>query len=223
MPHIEYGEFVKFSFYKLRRDCMSLPDDVRMKGLEEFCGVMDEVVSTGRMTTYSTVGTRADVDFLTVLSSANIQTFHDIQASINRTFLGSFLEQPHSYLSVRRRTQYKHGGNRDIKKDMAYFIIYPMVKKREWYALSLDERQRIMNEHFRVGKSYPGVKINTTYSFGLDDPEFVVGFEMDDPSEFVSLVMELRETLGAQYTASETPIFTSIRMPMREILIATGV
>ena len=77
----------------------------------------------------------------------------------------------------------------------------------------MEERQKMMNEHFRVGKDYPMVKINTSYAFGLDDTEFVLSFEMDDPSDFVSLVMDLREVPAAQYAATEIPIFTTIKMP----------
>ncbi len=128
-----------------------------------------------------------------------------------------------------RRTQYRHGGGRpgdvprDVKEDgHRYLIVYPMVKKREWYRLPQEERQEMMNDHFRVGHKYPSVKINTTYSFGLDDQEFVVGFELDEPRDFVSLVMELREVPAGFYTESETPIFTALRMPVEEALESLG-
>ena len=51
-----------------------------------------------------------------------------------------------------------------------------------------------MNQHIGVGRKYPSIKLNTTYSFGLDDQEFVVSFEGDDPGDFLDLVMELRES-----------------------------
>ena len=37
----------------------------------------------------------------------------------------------------------------------------------------------MMDEHIAIGRSYPGITINTSYSFGLDDQEFVVAFEGD--------------------------------------------
>ena len=33
----------------------------------------------------------------------------------------------------------------------------------------------MMSEHFVIGHKYPDVKISTSYSFGLDDQEFVWG------------------------------------------------
>ena len=40
-----------------------------------------------------------------------------------------------------------------------------------------------MRSHIEVGRRYPEITINTTYSFGLDDQEFVVAFEGDDPGD----------------------------------------
>ena len=80
----------------------------------------------------------------------------------------------------------------------------------------------MMDEHIKVGHEFPSVKINTTYSFGLDDQEFVVGFESDSPSDFLDLVMKLREAEQRPYTERDTPIFTCIAMPMREVLEALG-
>ena len=80
----------------------------------------------------------------------------------------------------------------------------------------------MMNDHFRIGHKYPSVKINTTYSFGLDDQEFMVGFETDSPSDFVDLVMDLRGTEASSYTLKDTPIFTCIRRPIGETLESMG-
>jgi chlorite dismutase len=73
-----------------------------------------------------------------------------------------------------------------------------------------------------VGHRYPGVKINTTYSFGLDDQDFVVAFETNEPSDFLDLVMELRETEGSLYTVRDTPIFTCVSKPLTEVIADLG-
>jgi chlorite dismutase len=84
--------------------------------------------------------------------------------------------------------------------------------------LPLEERQALMDGHIRIGNKYPSVKLNTTYSFGLDDQEFVVAFETDEPKDFLDLVMELRETESSKYTLRDTPIFTCVQMPVAKIL-----
>ena len=226
MPNIEYGDYVRFSFFKARPSWRLLEPNRKSQLREEFVSAVNDAgESAGSpISSFSAVGTRADVDLLLFQSAASVETFHETAVAINRTEAAAHFDQPHSYLSLRRKTRYRHGGGNPAveRKDKRYFIVYPMTKTRPWYGLSMDERQEMMNDHFRIGHEYPGVTINTTYSFGIDDPEFVVAFETDDPSEFVSLVMDLREVPGAQFTASETPIFTTIRMPLIEALQAVG-
>ena len=226
MPNIEYGDYVKFSFFKARPSWRSLEPNRKAQMSEELVATVHEVeISTDApISSFSAVGTRADVDLLLFQTAESVETFHTTAAALNRTEAAAHLDQPHSYLSLRRKTRYRHGGgNPDVvRNEKRYFIVYPMTKTRQWYGLAMEERQQMMNDHFRIGHGYPGVTINTTYSFGIDDPEFVVAFETDDPSEFVSLVMDLREVPGAQYTASETPIFTTLRMPLIDALQAMG-
>ena len=80
----------------------------------------------------------------------------------------------------------------------------------------------MMNDHFKIGHKYPSVKINTTYSFGLDDQEFVVGFETNNAGDFLDLVMDLRTVEGSLYTLKDTPIFTCIHRPLDEALDSLG-
>jgi chlorite dismutase len=115
-----------------------------------------------------------------------------------------------------RRTRLKPAGGR-------YLFVYPMVKKRTWYRLPYERRKAMMVEHFAIGHRYPQVKINTAYSFGLDDQEFVVAFESDEPAAFLDLVMELRESQASRYTERETPIFTCVLMaPADALQLALG-
>ena len=99
-------------------------------------------------------------------------------------------------------------------------FVYPFVKSREWYALPADERWRIMQGHIEVGREYPGVDNHTTYSFGLDDQEFVVAFDTDDVGTFLDLVQRLRTTEASRYTVRDTPSFTCIAMSLERALNA---
>ena len=129
-----------------------------------------------------------------------------------------FVSRDDATLCLRER---RGGRSRRLElhpTDSKYFFVYPFVKTREWYQLPLEERQAMMNDHIRIGRKYPSVKLNTTYSFGLDDQEFVVSFETDEPADFLDLVMELREAKTSLYTLRDTPIFTCIAMGVRETL-----
>ena len=75
-----------------------------------------------------------------------------------------------------------------------------------------------MQAHIAVGREYPGVDNHTAYSFGLDDQEFVVAFDTDDPATFLDLVQRLRTTEASRYTVRDTPSFTCIAMSLERAL-----
>ncbi|NDJ34614.1 MAG: Rieske 2Fe-2S domain-containing protein, partial [Chloroflexi bacterium] len=77
-------------------------------------------------------------------------------------------------------------------------------------------------EHIRIGRKYPDIKLNTTYSYGIDDQEFVVAFEGDNPHDFVDLVQELRLTEASMYTLQDTPMHICLAKPLPEMLDTLG-
>ncbi|MCH8978559.1 MAG: chlorite dismutase family protein, partial [Armatimonadetes bacterium] len=99
-----------------------------------------------------------------------------------------------------------------------YFVIYPFAKTKEWYLMTKDSRQGMMNEHIKKGKEYPEIKQQLLYSFGLQDQEFVVSYEMEDLAMFSKLVHELRSTQGRIYTALDTPIITGVHRTPEEFV-----
>ena len=96
-----------------------------------------------------------------------------------------------------------------------YCIVYPFVKTREWYLIPFEERKKMMEEHIAVGRKFPQIRLNTTYSFGLDDQEFVLAFETDEPGDFLDLVQELRSSVSSAYTLTDVPIFTCVASTAR--------
>lgn len=177
---------------------------------------------------YSLVGTRADADLLLWLVADDLERIEIAESRLAATELWAWSRRPYSYLAARRRSPYlgshEHAGNEHTRPaagpagDKAYLVLYPLTKQRRWYALPHEERTRIMGAHFAVGHRYPQVRIHTAYSFGIDDQEFVVAFEVDDVRDFVALVAELRETESSAYTERETPIFVGRALPLADAL-----
>lgn len=171
---------------------------------------------------YSLVGTRGDADLLLWLVGDDARALQHAEARLAATALWTFSTRPYSYLAARRKSQYlgehehagsEHGrGTAGPVGDKPYVVVYPMTKKRSWYALPLAERTRIMAAHFATGHRFPDIRIHTGYSFGIDDQEFVVAFEAPDPRRFLTLVAELRETESSSYTERETPILVGEAM-----------
>ena len=225
------GQLVKYNFYAVEPEWRRLPEADRERGKAEFMAVVDEFSSHMFLRSYCLVGLRHDADFLLWQACDTLEELQEMAIRLRSTHLGRYLQQPYSYLSMTRRSQYVE-GHRHVGQegahvrlhpgDAGYFIVYPFVKTHDWYQLPQEERQQMMNEHFLVGHKYPSVKINTTYSFGLDDNDFVVAFETDSPDDFLELVMELRSSRARPYTERDTPIFTCIHRPLKETLDALG-
>jgi len=220
-------QFVNFVCYKLDPAFRRLPDLEKEHARAEFAALFSRKSGELLCLSYSTVGLRPDVDFVLWRISANSDDFQAQTQQINHTRLGGFLTTPHSFVSMTKRSMYidkvdpfhtAESRTHIIPGKRKFLFIYPFVKTRAWYLLPLEERQKLMDAHIRVGNKYPSVKLNTTYSFGLDDQDFVVAFETDEPKDFLDLVMELRETESSKYTQRDTPIFTCVQMPMEKIL-----
>lgn len=216
-------QVVKFSFYKVDAAWRALSPADREQTKVDLISAVESFGGSLRVRSYSLVGTRGDADFLLWQIGESLDDVQALATAIVSTSLGPYLSMPYSYLAMTRPSVYVSDEEAEERavlhpSDSKYFFVYPFVKTRDWYQLSLEERQEMMSEHIRIGRKYPSIKLNTTYSFGLDDQEFVVSFETDEPSDFLDLVMELREARTSMYTLRDTPIFTGIAMSLSETL-----
>src|SRR5216683_2634123 len=223
-------QLIRFTFYKLDAQWQLLTAELRQQGKQELLSIFEEYEQGPLMRSYGLYGVRSDCDFMLWQAAYEIEDLQGVSSKIRRSVMGPYLRETHAFLSMTKRSIYvgkNARGAHDPRlvitpEDKKYLFVYPFVKTRSWYALSLDERKRMMNEHIRVGIAYPTVRLNTTYSFGLDDQEFVVAFETDSVSDFLDLVQDLRETEASQYTLRDTPMFTCLAQPFDEILEAIG-
>ena len=92
-----------------------------------------------------------------------------------------------------------------LPADMPFMSFYPMSKRRavgqNWYALTLEERSRLMHAHGLTGRRYAGrVQQVITGAIGLDAWEWGVTLFARDPMEFKRLVTDMRfDEVSAQY------------------------
>lgn len=223
-------QLVRFTFYKLDQQWQLLQDDQRQRGKRELLSIVEAYERGPLMRSFGLYGLRSDCDFMLWQASYAIEDLQGISSKIRRSVIGPYLRETHAFLSMTKRSVYVGKNARGVHdprlvitpEDKKYLFVYPFVKTRAWYALPLEERKRMMDEHIRVGLTFPSVSLNTTYSFGLDDQEFVVAFETDVVSDFLDLVQQLRETEASRYTLRDTPMFTCVSQPLHEILEAIG-
>src|SRR5207244_3563783 len=183
-------QLVKYTFWKVPGEVLGWPDDRRTEAAAELAAGLDERAA-GTLLTYSTVGMRGDCDMLVWQAADTLDLIQQAESAWRATALGARLTVAHSFLAMMRPSPYlgshRHPDQEGLRTRLKpaggrYLFVYPMWKKRIWYRLPYERRKAMMVEHFAIGHRYPQVKINTAYSFGLDDQEFVVAFECDEPA-----------------------------------------
>ena len=80
----------------------------------------------------------------------------------------------------------------------------------------------MMEEHIKVGRTYPEIRLNSTYSFGIDDQDFMLAFETDNLSRFQSSIIDLRETQVSKYIIKDIPMIPCVLKNIEEIIKSLG-
>ncbi len=217
------GQYVAYTFFKVDPAWRRLPADERAAHKAAFAEVVEAWAERlDALRAYSTAGVRPDCDFFLWKITERYDDLGELGAALNATALAGWLETPYSYLATTKASQYSQArrARKVVPRGHPYLVVYPFVKTRPWYSLPLEERQRAMNEHIETGARFPTIQNHTTYSFGIDDQEFMTVFECEEPADFMHLMLTLRESEASRYTERDTPIFVGTGMEIRAALDA---
>jgi chlorite dismutase len=200
--------------------------DERCRSAEEFAAA---VTASSEVTTftYSMIGLKAGIDVLLWSLSPSLDGLEESGARALRSGMGAWMTVRQSFLGIIRPSQYVKRPTPQEQslfsgERSAYLVVYPFTKSTDWYLLSAEERQKVMNEHMKVGHRYQQVRQLLAYSFGVDDMDFLVAYETDDLPAFGELVHELRGTESRRSTVRDTPILTAIHRPIADITRLLG-
>jgi chlorite dismutase len=218
------GQYVAYTFYRVDPAWRRLPIEERMAAKEAFAEVVEEWAGgMDVLRAYTTTGVRPDSDFFLWKITERYEDLGELEAALNGTPLAGWLETPYSYLATTKASEYTSArrARKLVPEGSPYLVVYPFVKVRPWYALPEPDRRRAMDEHIRIGREeFPTIHNHTSYSFGIDDQEFMTAFECDEPADFMHLMLRLRDSEASRYTERDTPIFVGRYVPIREALDA---
>ena len=218
----EARNYVKYTFLRVDPAWRRRSSEERATDKREFAAACRDFAEDHYLRAYSLVGTRGDCDLMVRTIARSLDPIHELHVLLNQSGLMRYAEIAHSYLAMTKESPYSDQPDQPLEPragaDAKYLIVYPMWKKREWYGLAPEERMRIMRDHIEVARRFTGIETNTAYSFGLDDQEFVVAFEGDEPAVFLDLVQRLRTTESSSYTKRDTPTFTCLSMSVERAL-----
>jgi chlorite dismutase len=214
-----------FVLYRFREAYFNLKSQTRLELNKSLIDNLSHIAE--KLQVYQVFPAQAGADILvwSVLEAedpAAPATFLEGFACAANSF-SKFLEPTQILWGFTRPSQYtKTRSNQEIDpfsgQRKRYLVMYPFVKTTEWYLMSREARQGMMNEHIRIGKQYPEIRQLLLYSFGLQDQEFIVVYEMDDLVQFSDLVYELRDSEARRFTLRDTPLITALFHPPEETL-----
>src|SRR5918912_2726044 len=217
--------YLNFSFFKVDPKWRWLNEIGKDEAAKEFSTLIEVANTKMKVRTYSTLGLRDDAEFLLWMISDSVEKMQILTSKTYSTVLGKYLELSQVYLSASRPSIYSNKvipGFATDEQPMKYTIVYPFVKSREWYLLPYDDRQKMMDEHIAVGRKFPQIRLNTSYSFGIDDQDFMLAFETNDLMIFQDLIVQLRETQVSKYVIRDTPMIVCIYKGVEDIIKSLG-
>jgi len=216
--------FFNFAFFKIDPKWRWMADLAKEESAREVENVLRN--SYVKIRTYSTLGLRDDADFLFWLVSDSVEKIQEVISKLYLTVFGKYITPSLVYLSTTRSSIYAKSGSVSSfvegNEPKKYVIVYPFTKTREWYLLPVEQRQKMMEEHIAIGKKYPDIILNTTYSFGIHDEDFMLAFETDDLHQFQNLIMELRESKVSVHVKVDTPMIVCVNKDIIPLISSLG-
>ena len=195
---------------------------------EESAKEVENVINNSKIMfrSYSNLGLRDDADFLFWFAAKSIEEIQKVIEKLYKTVFGKYIIPSMTYLSCTRPSLYvqeqKPQGFLSGTEPKKHVIVYPFTKTREWYLLSKERRQEIMDEHIGISKKYPQIILNTTYSFGIHDEDFMLAFEVDDIRDFQDLIMDLRESQVSTYVKNDIPMIVCVKKDIVPLISSMG-
>jgi chlorite dismutase len=226
-PSAEASQFVQYLLLKVDPQWRRLDAETRLRGRAEF-GEVVAGASPGVTThAYSTLGLKAGAELLLWWKSEGPATLQETLGTLLCTGLGRYCDVAYTLWGLTRPSMYTKRRTAqeqaiDEPTRLRYLVVYPFVKTVDWYLMSRDARQGMMNEHMRVGHDFADVRQVLLYTTGLDDQEFIVAYETDRLERHQDLVIALRGTEARRHTVRDTPIFTAVHRPLEEALALLG-
>ena len=195
---------------------------------EESAKEVENVITNSgiRFRSYSTLGLRDDAEFLFWFAAETVEEIQNVISKLYLTVFGKYIIPSRVYLSCTRPSVYARKGRTLSfiagEEPRKFVIVYPFTKTREWYLLPKEQRQKMMDQHIDVSEKYPQVILNTTYSFGISDQDFMLAFECDNLRDFQNLIMDLRQTQVSAYVAVDTPMITCVKKDIVPLITSLG-
>jgi chlorite dismutase len=219
-------QFVNYGFLRIDPEWRRLDEESKAILKDEFVSIYEIYRKDLLMFSYSLVGFDSKAELMLWRIGNSLDLMQEMTSRLHRSGLGRYLETADNYLAITKRMMFVTNEIEDRYHINAgskpYHFLYPCTMQKQWYAVPAEDRDKMIEENFMVGKRFPNIKIHMTYSFGFSDRDYLISFEADDPHDFLALAEELKETTASKYTVQGLPVYTCRQRPLLECLDALG-
>ena len=168
---------------------------------------------------YDIGGLRADADLLVWCLADSAEALQAAYHALRKARLGGVLSPVWSCLGVHRKAEFNAMHTPGCFSGIAprpWLCVYPFVRSYEWYYMDAAKRSHMLRTHGMAVKEYPDVIGSTTAAFGLNDYEWLLAFEADEPARVVDSMRAARGVEARLHVREETPFFTGPRVELAE-------
>ncbi len=160
---------------------------------------------------YDVSGMREDADVMLWLHASTAESLQRALRQFRRTAAGAITRLVWSAMGLHRPAEFSREHVPSFmlgKPPKRCPCVYPFARSPEWYLRPSEERGEMLREHGMAGREHPQVQPNTVAAFALNDYEWILALESDDPLDLVDLMRDIRSTQARRHVRLETPFFT---------------
>ncbi len=210
--------FSIFSFLKLSSQFKKLEHNEKIALKQEFEDSVANCQEKVFLRTYFVSGLKEDCDVLLWRMHNSLEYLQSIAARNLSTGIGKFFEIKYSYIGFKN---FKENSLEEVNKRAGiyrYLLLHPLTKSYQWYELSENEREKMIEERENILKSYGNIIENFFISFGIDDEDMIVTREAENLDSLIEVSSRLKKMKTKSYTLNDRPVFLCIGKDLREIL-----
>ena len=212
-------DFSSFSLFRLDSAWRKLHPTEIGHGKREFHEIVKSYSNQISVYSYCLVGLHGTGDLLLWRTGTSLEVLQEMTGKMLSTFFGRYLLTEKNYMGYLTQQ-----NSRSIftPTKSRFIHVKPVVMTRDWHQLAPFIRDVIEREAREIAPRYPGVRLTTMASYGLDESDYVMVLESDSPELLVQFNNAFQGAQIYRYIDDSQRGITAISRSMSDILDLLG-
>ncbi len=212
-------DFSSFSLFRLDPAWRKLHPTEMGHGKREFHEIVKAYSNQISVFSYCLVGLNGAGDLLLWRTGTSLEALQEMTGKMLSTFFGRYLLTERNYMGYLTN----QNSRAIFTPNKSRFVhVKPIVMSPEWHQVAPFIRSVIEKETREMATQFPGIRLTTMASYGLDESDFVVVLESDSPEHLVEFNNVFQAGQMYRYITSAQRGITAISRSMSDILDLLG-